>query len=110
MAFNYNHITLVGRLARDPESEKVGDTIKASFSIAIDRPWRKDDGTKETDFVSVRLWGRLAETASRSLKKDAPVLVEGRLQIREYEKNGERRWISEVVGENFQILKPLTEK
>lgn len=104
MSFNYNHITLVGRLTRDPQQNTVGTTTKTVFSLAIDRPYRKNDGSTETDFVPCVLWGKLAEIATKYLHKGSPALVEGRLQIREYEQEGVKKWASEVVADNFQIL------
>ena len=110
MSFNYNHITLVGRLTRDAEIKEVSNTVRTSFSIAVDRPYRKEDGQYDTDFIPIVAWGRLGEIASQYLKKGNPVLIEGRLQVREYEKNEDKRWISEVVVENFQLLGGATKK
>ena len=104
MSFNYNHITLVGRLTGDPDRKKVGENCKTTFSLKVDRPYRKNDGSIEADYISVILWGKLAEIAHKFLKKDYPVLVEGRIQVREYEHNNERKWVTEVVAENFQLL------
>jgi single-strand DNA-binding protein len=110
MAFNYNHITLVGRLSKDPETRMHGNVRKVSFTLAVDRPYRREDGTCETDFIPVVLWGKLAEVAEKHLRKGRPTLVEGRLQVRDYESDSVRKWITEVVGENFQILESLANK
>ena len=104
MSFNYNHITLVGRLTKDAEVKDISSTLRTTFTIAVDRSYRKDDGSHDTDFVPIVAWGRLGEIASQYLKKGNPVLIEGRLQVRQYEKESETRWISEVVVENFQLL------
>ena len=108
MSFNYNHVTLVGRLTKDAEVKDASNTVKTSFSLAIDRNYRKEDGSYDTDFIPIVAWGRLAEIAYQYLKKGNPVLVEGRLQIRHYEKtyNKEtvKHWMSEIVVENFQML------
>ena len=100
MAYNYNHVTLVGKLENTPVISQEGDfnvkNQKATFNLKVDRPYRKDDGSKDTDHVPVILWGFLALRSS-SLKSNDPVLVEGRLEITE---NGAR-----IQAENFQELK-----
>ena len=107
MSFNYNHVTLVGRIVRDPETKMVGDVRRASFAIAVDRPYRKEDGTCETDFIPVIIWGKLAEVAEKYLRKGRPTLVEGRIQIREYGAGQVKKKCTEIVAENFQILEAL---
>lgn len=104
MSFNYNHVTLVGRLTKNPELKKVGEYVKTTFMLAVDRPYRKEDGTVETDFISIVLWGKLAEVAEKYLKKGIATLIEGRLQVKDYEINNERKWFTEILAENFQIL------
>ena len=74
MSFNYNHITLVGRLTRDAEVKDISSTVRTTFTIAVDRPYRKDDGAHDTDFVPIVAWGRLGEIASQYLKKGNPGL------------------------------------
>lgn len=105
MAFNYNHATLIGRLTRDPETKKISDTVnKTFFTIAVNRGYRKADENQDTDFIPVSLWGKSAEIAYLLLKKGTPILVTGRIQNRVYEKNEVVRSVSELVGEQFQIL------
>ena len=104
MSFNYNHITLVGRLTKDSSVKDVSNTVRTAFTIAVDRPYKRENGKADTDFIPIVAWGRLGEIASQYLKKGHPVLVEGRLQVRNYEKDEEPRWMSEVVVENFQLL------
>lgn len=105
MAFNYNHATLIGRLTRDPETKKISDTVnKTFFTIAVNRGYRKPDENQDTDFIPVSLWGKSAELAYLLLKKGTPILVTGRIQNRVYEKNEVVRSVSELVGEQFQIL------
>ena len=104
MAFNYNHITLVGRLTKDVQLKKIGDSTKAELTLAVSRPYRKDDGSTEADYIPCILWGKLAEISEKYLRKGSPVLIEGRLQIREFEQEGIKKWFTEVLTENFQIL------
>lgn len=104
MSFNYNHIILAGRLTKDPDVRVNKDSSFITFSLAVSRPYKSEISIEGTDFVPIVIWGKLAEIGSQYLKKGCPVLVDGRLQIRSYEKEGETRWFTEVVADNFQIL------
>lgn len=111
MSFNYNQVTLVGRLARDPEQKLFMDNFsKLKLVVAVSRPRRKDQQEAETDFIPVILWGIPATIGFRLLKKGSPVLVWGRLQIRSYDKESEKVWLTEVIADNFQILEKLPER
>ncbi len=104
MSFNYNHVVLVGRLVKSPvffESESVK---KAGFRIAVSRNYRKENGTIDADFINIVIWGRLAEIAVQYLKKGDPVLIDGRLHVRQYKEKEEVKWMTEVVGDGFQLL------
>lgn len=107
MSFNYNHITLVGRIVRDPETKTANNTTRVTFTLAVDRPYRKENTETEADFIPVIMWGKLAEVAEKYIRKGRPTLIEGRLQIREYEAGQVRKKITEVTAENFQILESL---
>ena len=108
MSYSYNHVTLVGRLVKDPEMKELSNGVrKASFNLAINRLYRKEDGTSDTDFIPIVLWGRQAELCDQLLKKGSPVLVWGKIQVTRYEKNNEFRWITDVVADNFQVLERL---
>ena len=75
-----NHVSLIGRLTRDPEVRYSGDQMAiARFSIAIDRPPRRD-GTKETDFPNIVVFGKQAENCEKYLVKGRLVAIEGRIQ------------------------------
>lgn len=108
MSCNFNHIVLVGRLVKNPEIKHINETTtKCYFTLAISRNYRKEDGTTEADFIPVCIWGKLADVAFQLLKKGSATLIWGRLQIRNYEKDNETKWITEVIAENFQILERL---
>lgn len=82
-----NRVILGGRLTRDPEARVAGDgTPITEFTLAFHRRYRARDGqaAEETGFVVVRTYARLAEVSGQYLKKGSPVLVEGRLQMREW--------------------------
>lgn len=103
----YNRIILIGRLTRDPELRYTpsGQPV-ASFSLAVDRPFKSQDGQKQTDFIDIVAWRKLAERVGQYATKGRLVAVEGRLQIRSYEaKDGSgRRKVTEVVADAVRFL------
>lgn len=94
----------IGRLVKDIElryttTEKaVGQT-----TIAINRPYQ-NNGKNEADFINLVIWGKLAEAVSKYAHKGSLMAVEGRLQVRTYEKDGIKRYITEVLVSNIQFL------
>lgn len=104
-----NKVILVGNLGRDPEVRTTpnGQTV-ASFTLATSRRWKDKDGQRQeqTEWHNIVVWGRQAETAGQYLVKGKQVFVEGRLQTRSWEDktSGEKRYKTEVVCENFQML------
>ncbi len=101
-----NNISLIGRLTHDPELRyPANGHAVANFSIAVDRPFKNQQGEKEADFIRVVAWRKLAELCTEYLRKGRQVGIEGRLQIRSYEdKEGVRRTIAEVVANNVDFL------
>jgi len=97
-----NKVILVGRLTRDPEVRytQTGKAV-ASFSVAVDTGFGEN---KRADFIPIVVWDKLAEVCGNNLTKGRRVLVEGRLQIREYEKDGQKRRSAEVVAQNIEFL------
>ncbi len=106
MSYNYNYCTLMGRLTKDPEFKQITESFcKLTFILAITRRFSKDqNGKHETDFIPISLSGKNASIGSQLLKKGSPVLVAGSIQVRNYEKENERRWITEVYADSFQLL------
>ena len=98
-----NHITIMGRLTRDPELRRTGSgTAVASFSVAVDRDFGKNEnGEKETDFIDCVAWRNTAEYVSKYFTKGRMIVVSGRLQIRSWtDKDGNKRRTAEVVADN----------
>ena len=97
-----NHITIMGRLVKDPELRRTGSGIAvASFTLAVDRDFKSDNGEKETDFIDVVAWRNTGEFASKYLSKGRMAVVSGRLQIRSWtDKDGNKRKSAEVVTDN----------
>ena len=97
-----NKIVLMGRLTRDPEIRHTqSQTPVASFTLAVDRDFKNADGTKETDFIDVVAWRGTAEFTAKYFNKGRMAVVEGRLQIRDWQdKDGNKRRSAEVVADN----------
>ncbi|NLK00212.1 MAG: single-stranded DNA-binding protein [Clostridia bacterium] len=101
-----NRVILIGRLTHDPELRYTGSGVAVSnFSLAVDRPFVNQQGERETDFIRIVTWRKLAEICASNLGKGRLVAVEGRIQVRSYEsKEGERRQATEVVADNVRFL------
>lgn len=99
-----NNVTLIGRLTRDPELRKAGDVPVCSFTLAVDRDFLNGEGERETDFIPVVTWRKLAETCANNLKKGRLVGVTGRIQVRQWEQEGKKRRGMEVVADNVRFL------
>jgi single-strand DNA-binding protein len=100
-----NKIILLGRLTKDPEVKYTPtNKVVAQFTLAVDRPYSKDK-QREADFIPVVIWGKQAETCGNYLSKGQRALVEGRLQIRNYEaKDGQKKYVTEVIAERFEFI------
>ena len=98
-----NHITIMGRLVRDPELRRTGSGIAvASFTVAVDRDFGgRDGGEKETDFIDCVAWRQTGEFVSKYFTKGRMIVVSGRLQVRSWtDKDGNKRRTAEVVADN----------
>ena len=98
-----NHITIMGRLVRDPELRTTqSGTNVTSFTLAVDRDFKsRESGEKGTDFIDVVAWRQTAEFVCKYFAKGRMAIAEGRLQIREWkDKDGNNRRTAEVVAEN----------
>ena len=97
-----NKIILMGRLTRDPEMRRTNSgTAVASFSLAVDRDFKGQNGEKETDFIDIVAWRNTAEFVSKYFTKGRMAVVEGRLQIRDWtDKEGNKRRSAEVIADN----------
>ena len=106
MASSYNRVILLGNLTRDPELRYIpSGTAVTDIGLAVnDRVKRNDQWVDEATFVDITLWGRTAEVASEYLSKGSPVLIEGRLKLDTWEKDGQKRSKLKVIGERMQML------
>lgn len=106
MAFSVNKVTLLGNVARDPELRYTPNgTAVATMSIATNRSIKKGDQWEDVaSFHRVTVWGKLAEYVGKSLIKGDKVYGEGRLDYRNYEKNGQKVYVTDVVLETVIAL------
>ncbi len=101
----YNKVFLIGRIVRDPDMRvTIAGVPITQFTVAVDRIKKRDSQDKITDFLRVITWRRLAEICGEYLKKGKLVAVEGRLQFRNYDKDGESLTMAEIVADNVQML------
>jgi single-strand DNA-binding protein len=103
VARGFNKVILMGNLARDPEVRyTTSNQAIAKLTVAVNRVSKNRNGEvqEQVDFIPVVVFGNQAENCERYLRKGSAVLVEGRMQVRNYEtSSGERRWITEVVAQ-----------
>ncbi len=103
---NINKVILFGNLTRDPELRSLPSGMNVvNFSIATNRVYRDRDGKKQeqADFHNIVVFGRQADLVSQYLKKGSSVFVEGRLQTRSWEKEGQKMYRTEVVADRIQF-------
>lgn len=104
---SFNRVILVGNLTRDPELKYIpSGTAVTEIGLAVNDRRKNAQGEwiDETTFVDITLWGRTAEVASEYLTKGAPLLVEGRLKLDSWEKEGKKMSKLRVIGERMQML------
>lgn len=101
-----NHVTLIGRLTKDPEVRYTqSGTPVGSFTLAVDRRVAKDK-PKEADFIPCVVWGNLASgVVNNYCYKGKQIAVEGRIQVRSYDaKDGTKRYVTEVIVNELELL------
>jgi single-strand DNA-binding protein len=103
---SFNRVVLVGNLTRDPELRYIpsGSAVSEIGLAVNDRVKKGDQWVDETTFVDVTLWGRTAEVANEYLSKGSSVLIEGRLKLDSWEKDGQKRSKLRVICEKMQML------
>lgn len=102
-----NKVMIIGNLGRDPEVRYLpsGQAV-ANLNIATNEKWKDKDGNlkENTEWHRVVLFGKQAEVAGQYLNKGSQVYIEGRLQTREWEKDGQKRYTTEIVGREMVFL------
>ena len=106
MAQDLNTVTLIGNVTRDFELRKTQNGVSnCAFTVAVNRP-RAQDGTQNADYPNIVAWRKTAEICAQYLHKGSKVAIKGRLQTRNYEKDGHKVYVTEVVAEEVQFLTP----
>ena len=109
MSRGFNKVILMGNLAKDPDVRYTPSKQKvARITVAVGRQWKSKTGELQshTDFIAVVAWGFSADLCEKYLRKGRPVLVEGRLTVRDFDdaRTGQHRWVTEVVADNLTLL------
>ena len=101
-----NNVVLVGRMAGDAELRYTpNNQAVAAFRLAVNRPFKNQNGEREADFINCVIWRQQAENLANWAKKGALIGITGRIQTRSYEnQQGQRVYVTEVVAETFRIL------
>jgi len=101
-----NKVILIGRLTKEPELRKTANANSVvSFTLAVNR--RLGGGQEpQADFIGCVAWNRTADLMNQYLHKGSMIAVEGRIQTRNYEREGQRVYVTEVVAESVQFLEP----
>lgn len=101
-----NILTLMGRLTADPDlrSTSSGKSV-CQFTLAVDRHYKNAEGNRETDFIPVVIWGNPGELAAKTVFKGQRLIVEGRIQLRNYEgSDGVKRLAAECIAHSFYYV------
>ena len=101
-----NNISLVGRLTKDVELRYTPSNVAvATFTLAVNRTFKNENGEREADFINCVMWRQQAENLASWAKKGAQIGITGRIQTRSYDnQQGQRVYVTEVVAEQFQLL------
>lgn len=101
-----NNVVLVGRMTKEAELRSTPSNIAvATFTLAVNRDFKGENGEREADFINVVLWRQAAENLANWTKKGSLIGVTGRIQTRNYDnQQGQRVYVTEVVAERFQLL------
>ncbi|MCG1448812.1 single-stranded DNA-binding protein [Staphylococcus epidermidis] len=106
-----NNVVLVGRLTKDPVLRNTPSGVAvASFTLAINRSFKNANGDRDADFINVIAFRKTAELCSQYLSKGIQAGAVGRIQTRNYDKDGQRVYVTEVVAESIQFLESNTQQ
>ena len=100
-----NRVILVGRITKDPELKSTQSNVSfVNFTLAVNRQFTDQSGERQADFIQCVVWRRQAENLNQYIRKGALLGIEGRIQTRTYEVDGNTRYITEVVCDSVQFL------
>lgn len=100
-----NNVVLTGRLTAAPELRKTPSNVSAlQGTLAVNRNFKSQNGEREADFINFQAWRGTADIIAQYCGKGSLIGITGRIQVRSYEKDGQRRYVTEVVAENVTLL------
>lgn len=107
----YNKVIMIGRLTIQPEVNQTASGKHVTrVTVAVNRRFKTGEGEREADFIPVVFWGKLAEILASYGGKGSLVSIDGELRTRKYEKNGQNQYITEVLGQSFQLLESRAQR
>jgi single-strand DNA-binding protein len=107
MSRSINKVMLIGNVGKSPDVKYTqSGTPYTTFSLATSEVWKDKDGVlqERTDWHSIVAWRKLAEIIGEKVRKGSRLYIEGKIQTRSLEKNGDRRYVTDIVAENMLIL------
>jgi single-strand DNA-binding protein len=107
MARGLNKVTLIGNLGKDPELKYTNSGVAvATFSLATSDSWKDQEGNMQerTEWHNIVAWRKLAEICGQYLKKGSQVYIEGKIQTRSYEKDGVKKYMTEIIADQLLML------
>ena len=100
-----NNVTLVGRLVAPPDLRKTPNNVSSlQGTLAVNRNFKNENGDREADFINFQAWRGTADIIAQYCSKGSLIGLTGRLQVRSYEKDGQRRYVTEVVAESVDLI------
>lgn len=100
-----NNVTLVGRLVAPPDLRKTPNNVSSlQGTLAVNRNFKNENGEREADFINFKAWRGTADIIAQYCSKGSLIGITGRIQVRSYEKDGQHRYVTEVVTESVALL------
>ena len=100
-----NKVILIGNVGKDVEVQEVGTTKVAKFSLATSESYTKNgEKVTNTEWHNITIWGKLADVCEKYVKKGDKLFLEGKIQYREYEKDGVKKYFTEINAYSMQML------
>lgn len=105
MATGFNRVTLIGRLTKDVQLRQTGSGISTTtFTVAVDKRYKQEGSQDGADYINCVAWRQAADFLGKYAHKGDQVFVDGRIQTRSYEKDGQRVYVTEVVADDVKLL------
>lgn len=100
-----NNVTLIGRLVAPPDLRKTPNNVSSlQGTLAVNRNFKNENGDREADFINFQAWRGTADIIAQYCSKGSLIGLTGHIQVRSYEKDGQRRYVTEVVAESVALL------